>query len=196
MIRGKISAQAEVLAKLGRPGEARLRRLAEHVRPGDPDNLEAQAAAAYWRSLLPEGEHRQPGRHTGVNALLDYGYAILRAAVARAVVAAGLHPAWGIFHHNRQDNFALADDLMEPLRPAVDWLACRHIRDPSQGLSPGDKRALLAMLAAQVQLGDVRLPLWVALGRYIAQAKQAWFGENLTVEIPKWLFLEDTEPCG
>lgn len=196
VIRGKISAQAEVLAKLGRPGEAHLRRLAEHVRPGDPDNLEAQAAAAYWRSLLPEGEHRQPGRHTGVNALLDYGYAILRAAVARAVVAAGLHPAWGIFHHNRQDNFALADDLMEPLRPAVDWLACRHIRDPSQGLSPGDKRALLAMLAAQVQLGDVRLPLWVALGRYIAQAKQAWFGENLTVEIPKWLFLEDTEPCG
>lgn len=196
VMRGKISAQAEVLAKLGRPGEARLRRLAEHVRPGDPDNLEAQAAAAYWRSLLPEGEHRQPGRHTGVNALLDYGYAILRAAVARAVVAAGLHPAWGIFHHNRQDNFALADDLMEPLRPAVDWLACRHIRDPSQGLSPGDKRALLAMLAAQVQLGDVRLPLWVALGRYIAQAKQAWFGENLTVEIPKWLFLEDTEPCG
>lgn len=63
VIRGKISAQAEVLAKLGRPGEARLRRLAEHVRPGDPDNLEAQAAAAYWRSLLPEGEHRQPGRH-------------------------------------------------------------------------------------------------------------------------------------
>ncbi len=198
VVRGKISAQANVLAQLGLAGEARLRRLAARVRPGDPGNLEAQAAAVYWRSLLPKGEHRQPEATSGVNVLLNYGYAILRAVVARAVVAAGLHPAWGIFHHNRQDNFALADDLMEPLRPAVDWIVWHHAgtRDANSPLTPADKRALLAMLAAHVRLGDVPLPLWVALGRYIAQVKQAWFGEDITVEIPQWQFLEDTEPCG
>ena len=111
------------------------RLMAGRVRSGDPDNLEAQAARIYWQALFgrrrsgrqifrrdPEGE--------GLNLWLNYGYAVLRAIVARALCASGLHPSLGVHHHNRYDTFCLADDLMEPFRPLVDRVVAR-LRLPS-----------------------------------------------------------------
>lgn len=125
VVRAKITAQALALERVGASPE-RLRRLAEAVRSGDPDNCEAQAAQAYWPALMGKGFRRD--RTAGdVNALLNYGYAVLRAATARAVTATGLHPSLSLHHQSRGEALRLADDLMEPFRPAVD-LTARTLR--------------------------------------------------------------------
>ncbi len=113
IVRSKITAQARLL---GEPGK-RIADLAPLVRSGDPDNIEARAARAYWPLLFgPSFRRNRTG--AGVNSLLNYGYAVLRAVVARAICAAGLHPSVELHHHNRYDSLCLASDLMEPLRPA------------------------------------------------------------------------------
>jgi CRISPR-associated protein Cas1 len=126
IVRAKITAQAEALERIGAPS-ARLRRLAGSVRSGDPDNCEAQAAQAYWPAFMGE-DFRRERTAGGVNALLNYGYAVLRAATARAVVGAGLHPSLSLHHQSRGEALRLADDLMEPFRPAIDLIA-RQLRD-------------------------------------------------------------------
>ena len=119
-------AQAEALDRIG-ASSARLRKLADSVRSGDPDNCEAQAAQAYWPAFMGK-DFRRDRTAGGVNALLNYGYAVLRAATARAVAGAGLHPSLSIHHQSRGEALRLADDLMEPFRPAVDLVA-RQLRD-------------------------------------------------------------------
>ena len=119
LIRTKIALQAEVLRTFnGEDGG--LAPMARRVRSGDPDNLEAQAAQRYWPRLFG-AQFRRDRAAEGVNALLNYGYAVVRAATARAVVASGLIPSLGVFHKNRGNPFCLADDLLEPYRPFVDW---------------------------------------------------------------------------
>jgi CRISPR-associated protein Cas1 len=107
--------------------------MAGKVRSGDPDNLEAQAARIYWQALFGEdasGEtFRRDPEGEGINLYLNYGYAVLRAIVARALCAAGLHPSLGVHHHNRYDTFCLADDLMEPFRPLVDRVVAQLRRE-------------------------------------------------------------------
>lgn len=120
IVTGKIEQQAAILEAFNRPGAAALRRYAAKVRSGDADNIEAQAARTYWPSLMGS-QFRRDRRSGGVNALLNYGYIVLRAATTRAVACAGLHPAIGIHHSNRFDTLPLVDDLMEPFRPIVDW---------------------------------------------------------------------------
>lgn len=118
IVKAKIRMQGEVLARNGKEGGA-FDLLARKVRSGDPDNVEAQAARRYWKLLFgPDFTRDQDGGDR--NGLLNYGYTVLRAVVARAICAAGLHPTIGIFHANRANAFALADDLMEPYRPLVD----------------------------------------------------------------------------
>ena len=193
IIKAKISSQAQLLAVLGKPS-SHLEQMVGRVMPDDKHNLEAQAAQHYWPILMGDGFHRQ--NTSSLNSILNYGYAVVRAAIARAVVGSGLHPAWGVFHHNRSDNFALVDDLLEPLRVGVDYLAwgCRNRSDVD--LTPELKKSILSLLSAQILIGGQALPLWVALQRYVASLKAMLSGETKQLEIPRWAFSADTERCG
>lgn len=124
IVRAKILAQARLLEE--RTGKDwGLGTLARRVRSGDAGNLESRAARIYWPALFPEGLFRRDPEGEGLNPCLNYAYAIVRAVVARALCAAGLHPSLGIHHHNRYDAFCLADDLMEPFRPLADRVVAR-----------------------------------------------------------------------
>lgn len=145
IIRRKIANQATCLRMTGREGVERLESYVRRVRSGDPDRLEGQAAAFYFTRLFDS--HFQRDQPRWGNAALDYGYAVLRGAIARGLVAHGLHPSMGLFHSSEQNAFNLADDLIEPFRPLVDLHVIRH--HPATGadeLAPDDKRALIALL--------------------------------------------------
>lgn len=202
LVRGKILAQAENLQS-GTPADVRLRQLASEVRSGDPDNREAQAARVYWsawllqspEAALTDGFQRDPDG-PGLNGLLNYGYAIIRAALARAIVAAGLHPALGLHHSNRSNAFCLADDLIEPLRPLVDEAVRELAFSGHQELKQSVKAVLLDLLTEEVRTGDFAGPLTVALHRYIASLVKCYAGESRTLEIPVRCSSAVTEPCG
>ncbi len=144
VVQAKIRAQARLLSevsgrKSGIPNDCGLENLAAQVRSGDPQNLEARAARIYWKNLFGEDDpagggqaFRRDPEGEGINPHLNYGYAILRATVARALCAAGLHPSLGLHHHNRYDAFCLADDLMEPFRPIVDRVVA-NLNDNRRG---------------------------------------------------------------
>lgn len=138
IIRAKIRGQA---SNLGGSERVHLLSLADRVRSGDPENLEAQAARAYWSRLFPgEGFSRDYGG-IGRNACLNYGYAVLRGNVVRAITIAGLLPSLGIFHRHRANAFGLADDLIEPFRPAMDFAV--SLLDPYAALDDRDVKAHL-----------------------------------------------------
>jgi CRISPR-associated endonuclease Cas1 subtype II len=123
IVQAKLRVQARLLQETAGADQGLLL-MAGKVRSGDPDNLEAQAARIYWQALFgkdaPGKSFRRDPKGEGINVHLNYGYAVLRAIVARALCASGLHPSLGVHHHNRYDTFCLADDLMEPFRPLVD----------------------------------------------------------------------------
>ena len=144
LVAAKILRQGTVLAASGQPAGA-FNRLARLVRAGDPDNLEAQAARRYWPLLMGEGFRRDPDAE-GPNAMLNYGYAVLRAGAARAIVAAGLHPGLGIFHRHPQDAMPLADDLMEPFRPEVDVIVRTLMREGHGTVDAAAKKRLAGVL--------------------------------------------------
>ena len=145
IIQAKIQNQALCLKLVGKPDVERLESLARRVRSGDPDNLESQASALYFRALFGNDFHRAQPRW--VNAALDYGYAIFRAAIARGLVAHGFLPALGLFHASEQNAFNLADDLIEPYRPLVDLHVVEHrLGHDVDELQPPDKAALVSLL--------------------------------------------------
>jgi len=159
---GKIRMQGEVLAFAGREGGA-FDMLARKVRSGDPGNVEAQAARRYWKALFGPGFSRDR-EADGVNALLNYGYAVLRAIVSRAVCASGLHPTLGIFHSNRGNAFALADDLMEPFRPVADLLVLGLVEAGHAAVAPEAKRELARLPATDLAMPDGTVsPLGIAV---------------------------------
>ncbi len=119
VVRAKVRAQGRLLQKV-HGNDLGLAALAAQTRSGDPSNIEAQASRRYWPALFDDPDWRRDFQREDQNRLLNYGYAILRAVVARAIAAAGLHPSLGLHHHNRYNSFCLADDLMEPFRPIVD----------------------------------------------------------------------------
>ncbi|MGO4706128.1 type II CRISPR-associated endonuclease Cas1 [Microvirga sp. 2MCAF38] len=141
----KIRWQAAVLDANGKPASA-FDLLARKVGSGDPENVEAQAARRYWNLLMGE-DFRRDRDSGGANAMLNYGYAVLRSLCARAVVVAGLHPSIGIHHANRGNAFALADDLIEPFRPLVDALTLRLIAAGIDSVTPEAKRAFAGLIA-------------------------------------------------
>jgi CRISPR-associated protein Cas1 len=150
LVAAKIAAQAAVLA--GGGTAAALTAMAGRVRSGDPENLEAQAARAYWPALLGPDFRRDPAR-AGSNSLLNYGYTVLRAATARALCGAGLNPMLGLHHRSAVNPFALADDVMEPFRPLVDREVKAIVSGAGDGaggaapdLTPEVKRRLAAVL--------------------------------------------------
>ncbi|AHE52386.1 type II CRISPR-associated endonuclease Cas1 [Sphingomonas sanxanigenens] len=145
VIVAKIRWQGAVLEANGRTAGA-FDLLARKVGSGDPDNVEAQAARRYW-GLLMGDDFRRDREAGGTNAQLNYGYAVMRAMCARAVVAAGLHPSIGIHHANRGNAFALADDLIEPFRPLVDALTVRLNAAGIAEVTPAAKRAFAGLIA-------------------------------------------------
>lgn len=145
IIQAKIQNQADCLKLAAKPGSGRLVSLARRVRSGDPDNLESQASALYFRDLFGNDFHR--GQPRWINATLDYGYAVLRAAIARGLVAHGFLPALGLFHASEQNAFNLADDLIEPYRPLVDLHVIKHsLGHGVDDLLPADKVPLVSLL--------------------------------------------------
>lgn len=149
IVKRKIANQAHCLQVMKAGGHERLMSYARRVRSGDTGNMEAQASAYYFPQLFGRSFHRS--QETWVNAALDYGYAVMRGAVARALVAHGLLPTVGIFHSSEQNAFNLADDLIEPYRPLVDLHVAQH-RNPDDAaeLAPKDKTALVALLNVDV----------------------------------------------
>lgn len=149
LVQGKIRAQSEALRLAGVPASARIDALARLVKSGDGGNAEAEAARLYWPRLLGP-DFRRDRDHAGVNALLNYGYTVLRAAVARAVMLAGLHPAFGLHHHAHHNTMPLLDDLVEPFRPVADLLALELARQSAPVPPPLDAaaKARLASLPA------------------------------------------------
>ena len=173
LVRAKIEGQASVLENLKLRGGGELLALADQVRSGDPGNVEAQAARLYWSRALGKGVGRQPaaGQLIGANACLDYGYSVLRGHLMRAVLAAGLAPALGVFHRGRGNAFALADDLIEPFRPAIDEVALQL--PPTASPSDRSVKQLLVAAASQRFDGDghgipaVAEGLAQSFGRYV-----------------------------
>ena len=150
IVAAKIERQSEVLKFRGREIEAgNLKWLSANVNSGDTDNKEAQAARKYWPALMGDSFLRSD-ENNSINAMLNYGYAILRSAVSRAIVAVGLLPQFGVNHCGPRDTFALADDLMEPFRPLVDLIVCRLKDSGSQELSVEAKKELAKILILDI----------------------------------------------
>jgi CRISP-associated protein Cas1 len=184
IIIGKIRAQAANL-EADSPARSKLLDYARQVRSGDPNNLEAQAARVYWVNYLPdEAVFRRDADADGLNAMLNYGYAVVRAAIARAIVAAGMLPALGLHHRNRSNNFCLADDLIEPLRPLVDDRARELYRQGARGIDPESKAGLLKLLAEDVAFAGETGPLLVNLHRYVTSLWKCYRGEEKRLSIP------------
>lgn len=160
LVVAKIENQAAVLRALGEEEARALSAMARRVQSGDPDNLEAQAARAYWPLVFTSFRRHDEDRR---NALLNYGYAVVRAALARACVAVGLLPAFGLHHRSRLNAFNLVDDLIEPFRPSVDRLARdRATAEDRPDLSVDDRRHMAGILTESVTIGAERLTLLAA----------------------------------
>lgn len=179
IIRLKLIAQATSLEILGRNKSHLLRILAAAVRSGDPDNTEARAAKLYFRSLF---HGRTFVRHTDnlPNSMLDYGYAIIRAAIARQLCAIGFIPQIGLHHCGLANAYNLADDLIEPYRPFVDVLVVRILgeRRNSDPFQVQDRRDLVALLDRYVLVNDETVTLFHAISLTVASLKTALRNEN------------------
>jgi CRISPR-associated protein Cas1 len=188
IVQCKLRGQARTLEAFGASGR-HLRRLAEGIRAGDPDNREAQGARAYWPRLMGAAFRRDPDGE-GVNALLNFGYTVLRAVTARAIVAAGLHPSLGIMHKSEFNSAALADDLMEPFRPVVDATVRGLIDSGKLDLSHESKRVLALSLYKSVQTDAGASPIATAVERLVVSLAQFVEGERKSLEIPGELSAE------
>jgi CRISPR-associated protein Cas1 len=191
LVRAKIRAQAVNLPS-DCPARSKLLDMARQVRSGDPKNVEAQAARVYWAHYLSQETFRRDAEADGLNSFLNYGYAVVRAAVARALVAAGLFPALGLHHANRSNAFCLADDVIEPLRPLVDDRARELYLQGHRELIPETKAGLLRLLADPVQMTGETGPLMVNLHRLAASLVRCYAGESKTLDIPTALVAQDS----
>ena len=181
IVKAKLLAQASLLEEL-HGQEYGVRLLARRVASGDKGNNEAKGARIYWRHLFGEPFTRDPGLE-GRNALLNYGYAVLRAMAGRAIAGVGLHPGMGLFHHNRYNPFCLADDLMEPYRPLVDRAVATQ-PDPNPWLSQDWKHRLLAPLVGRYRWQDEERGLLDWLHRLARSLAGVCLGERGAMEIP------------
>jgi len=183
IISAKIENQAAALELAGKDGKL-LKTFARQVKPGDSSNLEGRAAKEYWRRLFgPRFRRSREGAHP--NGFLNYGYTVLRAAVARAICGAGLHPSLGIHHRNKYNAFALADDLMEPFRPLVDMEVLRLYEAGESDLTRVAKASLIGTLSTQVDLKGRKYPLMTALQTSAASLRRAITGEGKGLELPR-----------
>lgn len=187
-IQYKIRNQAAVLSQYSDAETRCMQVWANDVRSGDPDNLEARAAVYYWKSLfghLPGFIRDREG--VPPNNLLNYGYAILRAVIARSLVASGLLPTLGIHHHNRYNAYCLADDIMEPYRPYVDRLVYEITEQYGMNveLTKDIKAELLSIPTLDVAVGGKRSPLMVAASQTTSSLYKCFSGELRKIAYPE-----------
>jgi CRISPR-associated protein Cas1 len=173
VVRAKIENQGAVLKVLGRADSAPLAAMVRLVGSGDPENVEARAARAYWSRLW--SNFRREDEADLRNALLNYGYAVLRACVARALVGVGFLPAFGIHHASVTNAFNLADDMLEPFRPFIDLLAWRHLggMDEARTMSLEDRQAMAGAMMENATMGEDEVTLLVAAERVAASLARA-----------------------
>jgi CRISP-associated protein Cas1 len=178
----KIGMQAAALDAIGQP-PAPLHMMMRRVQSGDTGNTEAQAARHYW-PLMMGPEFRRDTNSGGINAMLNYGYTVLRAATARAVAGVGLHPAIGIFHANGSNAFALADDLMEPFRPLVDLTVRNITLADGPDVTPAAKTALARLIALDLPFAGETTPVATALVRLASSLAQSFETRRLALALP------------
>lgn len=184
-IQAKISNQAAVLEYA--TGEIHKNMLvwANNVRSGDVENMEARAAVYYWKTLFGDDGFVRGREEDEPNNLLNYGYAVLRAIVARALVSSGLLPTLGIHHHNRYNAYCLADDVMEPYRPYVDRIIYDIVQSTSQlELDREMKAKLLSVATCEVMINGKRSPLMVAVSLTTASLARCFDGEAKKISYP------------
>ena len=186
-IQAKINNQAASLALCINEDIKCMRIWANDVRSGDPDNLEARAAAFYWKTLFHDIENFTRDRD-GIppNNLLNYGYAILRAVIARSLVTSGLLPTLGIHHHNRYNAYCLADDIMEPYRPFIDRLVYQLYSENKMELTKEVKASLLSIPTIDVRISGKRSPLMIAASQTTASLYKCFSGESRKIIYPEF----------
>ncbi|MDI1257771.1 type II CRISPR-associated endonuclease Cas1 [Aquabacterium sp.] len=182
IVKAKLQQQAAALEATGAPSVP-LSALVAKVRSGDPDNMEAQGARRYWGLLFGDDfRRRQDGE--GLNAMLNYGYTVLRAATARAVVAAGLHPTLGVFHSNEGNAMRLIDDVMEPFRPVIDLRVWQLARQGEKYITPDTKRALVRTLYDDMQTSVGATPVMSCIQKLATSLAQVYLGEREKLDLP------------
>ncbi len=182
VIQQKIKNQANTLKEFDKPF-SRLEKLVSEVKSGDTTNCEGVAAQYYWKALFGKDFIRNQNAD-GINAVLNYGYSIIRAMIARSIVAGGLHPAIGLFHHNQYNGLCLADDLMEPFRPWVDSIAYQLYQENINiCVTKESKTYFLNLLSAEVKFNKKKMPLMVSVHYLMADLKR-----NFTKELTKLIY--------
>lgn len=194
VIKAKILAQAAALDYVGENSSA-LYLMAKRVKSGDPENIEAQAARRYWPAMMGadfrRGKSDTPQSHDNdnpnINAFLNYGYTVLRAACARSILAAGLHPSLSLHHESAGDALRLADDLMEPFRPWVDIVAyqcAQQMKADEEPLTKDHKAKLAAVLTMDLHTKYGASPLQLCLDRLAISLAQIFLGEETYLDLP------------
>jgi CRISPR-associated protein Cas1 len=182
IVKSKLQQQSDALEAAGAPFIP-LQALVRKVRSGDPDNFEAQGARRYW-GLLFGDDFRRDQQSDGVNAMLNYGYTVLRATTARAVVAAGLHPTIGLHHSNESNAMRLVDDLMEPFRPVIDLKVWQLHQHGESQVTPDSKRELVRTLYDDMQTSLGATPLMVCTQKLATSLAQVFMGERNKMDLP------------
>lgn len=195
IVAAKLATQAAALRSLGRKGVLRLERLSTQVQPGDKGNAEGQGARHYWRQLFSESFRRDKlGAEDAVNIRLNYGYAVLRAMVARALAAAGLNSGLGLGHSNSGNPFNLADDFMEPYRFVVDVHVARGAGSGSEGviLDSGAKKELLGFVKSPVHIAKQDMRLNAAIDATVASYVRVLGANASKLVLPECLVTTET----
>lgn len=184
----KIKNQAAAIAIITHENPIALIRMSSKVKSGDSDNVEAQAASYYWKTLFERfGGIRRARDGEDPNTMLNYGYAIVRAMMARSLVAAGMHPSLGIFHRNKYNAYCLADDIMEPYRPYVDILVMEICeRYGVQGIDNREiKAAILEIASRETLINGLRYPLMTAVSETAISLFKCFNGETRKIKYPE-----------
>ncbi|MBN2473375.1 MAG: type II CRISPR-associated endonuclease Cas1 [Pirellulales bacterium] len=185
IVRAKIAAQAETLLCLHGTDQG-LRALAGRVRSGDPQNVEARAARRYWPLLFADLDFRRHRENEDQNLLLNYGYAVLRAVVARAICGAGQHPCLGVHHHNRANPFCLADDLMEPFRPTVDRAVAEYVGEHEicNHVEASAKQYLIEQMTGRYLIDGQQRTLFDVVARMACSLADVFLGNAARLDLP------------
>jgi CRISP-associated protein Cas1 len=182
IVKTKLTQQAAALDAIGAVSIP-LSALVKKVRSGDPDNFEAQGARRYWSLLFGNG-FRRDQQGPGINAMLNYGYTVLRACTARAVVAAGLHPTLGMHHSNEGNAMRLVDDLMEPFRPVIDLKVWHLNKLNKTEITPETKRSLVMALYDDMLSNAGATPVMVCIQDLATSLAKVYTGEKAQLELP------------
>ncbi len=185
IVQHKINQQIRTLALLDKDS-SRLSRIARQVKTGDTENCEAIAAQLYWPILFGK-MFKRDANLAGINSLLNYGYAIVRAMIARSICMAGLHPTLGLFHKNQYNALCLADDIMEPFRPWIDERVYQLVQQAQQPLeiNQENKSLLLGLLNETVIHGGEKMPFMIATHYLMADLKRCYIKERKRLSYPE-----------